>query len=131
MARYASSRCHQEADSVLAGSTPLPTEAFGRSPSEWVKLVSVQLGLATEAAGDLIRRLDGKEILKGLGLKDERIVVWDKKQAVAKRDRIRGRARPQVFRAFAPGYSRDRQNCGCSSDVPVGHSQRLRDVCIG
>jgi hypothetical protein len=76
---------------------------------EWDKLAPAQLGLATEAAGDLMRRLDGKEILKGLTLKDERIVVWDKKQAVAKRGRLRGRARPQVFRAFAPGYSRDRQ----------------------
>jgi hypothetical protein len=74
---------------------------------EWDKLSPAQLGLAREAAADLVRRVERKDKLQGLKLKDKRIVVAHDSEAVAKRERKRRRVRPQVFRAFAPGYSRD------------------------
>jgi hypothetical protein len=78
-------------------------------PRGWQKMSPVQIVLASEAARHLARRLDAKDTLKGLKLKDERIAIWAKAGADAKRDRPSRRARPQVFRAYAPGYSHDRQ----------------------
>jgi hypothetical protein len=69
------------------------------------KLSRAEVRLAREAAGDLVRRREMKHSFSGLRPKDPRIVIWDRIRAESKR----GRVRPQVFRAYAPGYSRDRR----------------------
>lgn len=76
---------------------------------KWAKLSRIQRGLAREAAGDLVRRLEEKDAFKGFRPKETRIVIWDKRGADEKRDPRSLLIRPQVFRAYAPGYSRDRQ----------------------
>jgi hypothetical protein len=69
----------------------------------------VHLGLAREAAESLVRRVNDKEPFKDLKLKDQRIVVWDKTREVAETEKRNNFLRPQIFRAYPPGYSQDRQ----------------------
>jgi hypothetical protein len=68
---------------------------------EWNKLSPVQLGLAREAAEDLVRRLKEKDALKGFRPKDKRIVIWDKRGADGKRDPLRAAS---VLRCSAPTH---------------------------
>jgi hypothetical protein len=71
-------------------------------------LSSVQLGLAREAADDLIRRKVVKDAFKGLKPKDNRVDIWDATREAEDQERFqRGSFRAQVFRASAPGYSRN------------------------
>ena len=64
-----------------------------------------QRELVREAAEDLVRRREVKHSFRDLRPKDPRIVIGDEGRA----DMKRGRVGPQVFRAYAPGYSRDRR----------------------
>jgi hypothetical protein len=75
---------------------------------EWNKISPVQLGLAREAARDLVHRLGEKETFKGFWPNDKRILISDESGAPPNYDPLRA-FRPQVFRAYAPGYSRDGQ----------------------
>jgi hypothetical protein len=74
---------------------------------EWDKLSPVQFALAQQAARELIRRLEEKGVFEGFKPKDERIIIWDKARADATRDPQHWPL--QVFHAYAPGYSQDRQ----------------------
>jgi hypothetical protein len=95
--------------SVSLNSRLKPSDILEQTtPGEWKKLSPAQLGLAREAARELVRRLEGKEVLKGLKLEDPRIVIWDKAREGSEQD-LRSFRRPQVFHAYAPGYSRDQR----------------------
>jgi hypothetical protein len=73
---------------------------------EWNKISPVQLGLAREAARDLVHRLGEKEPFKGFLPSDRRILISDEIGAPPTYDPLHP-FQPQVFRAYAPGYSRD------------------------
>jgi hypothetical protein len=75
---------------------------------EWNKISPVQLGLAREAARDLVHRLGEKEPFRGFWPNDKRILISDESGTLPIYDPLRP-FRPQVFRAYAPGYSRDGQ----------------------
>jgi hypothetical protein len=75
-----------------------------RYNKKW-KLPEAELRLAREAAGDLVRRQEKKDNFKDLKLKDERIVVCDKKRADAENKSVCH----QLFSAYPPGYSTDGQ----------------------
>jgi hypothetical protein len=95
-------------EALMAGLTVLDE----RPQTQLKTLSPAQLDLARKANEDLVRRVKAKEFFKDLKLKDERIVVWDKVRADADAT-IRKVGRrfggPQVFHAYAPGYSQDRQ----------------------
>jgi hypothetical protein len=80
-----------------------------QSTTKLDKLSSAQLAPAHQAAGHLVRRCEEKDAFKGFKPKDKRTIVGDKRRADAERAANRPRRRPQVFQAFPPGYSEDRQ----------------------
>jgi hypothetical protein len=72
---------------------------------QWRELSPGQLQLVRDAAADLVSRVSAIEPFKEFKPKDERIVIPTE-------DLVNGKPRrdqPQVFHAYAPGYSRDRQ----------------------
>jgi hypothetical protein len=89
---------------------PTHDDVFARGrTNKWDQLPPAQLSLARQAADDLIRRSEEKDAFKAFKPKDKRIIVWDKRRAEAERDSHGRYSRPQVFRAFPPGYSKDAQ----------------------
>lgn len=72
------------------------------------KLSPAQLGLALEAAAELVRRQNLKSPFKDFKPTDKRIVIWDKARGTQDPS-APGLLQAQVFRAFAPGYSQNRQ----------------------
>lgn len=97
------------------------TEASNRVPSsedillkydmeQWKKLSPAQLELAQMAAKDVARRARSKERFQGFAPKDPRIVQFtqaDEEKAEREKDPVKRLRRPQVFRAYPPGYSAD------------------------
>jgi hypothetical protein len=75
----------------------------------WPTLSPVQRGFAQEAEGDLLRRHEIKDSFKGFKPKNDKVTLWDKTRADAEPKRYAISSRHQVFSAYAPGYSRDRQ----------------------
>jgi hypothetical protein len=83
------------------------------SEKEWDKLSSAQLKLAEEAAGDVVRRQAESESFESFRPKDRRIVISHPKQV------FQGLSSgPQVFEAYKPGYSWDRQLAIVRSEFP-------------
>lgn len=64
------------------------------------------LALGREAANELIRRKDVAEVLNQFAPSDQRVILWDDAREDADRKKVFFQ-RAQVFRALAPGYSRD------------------------
>lgn len=87
------------------------TEAFAK---EWEHLSAGEQAGAKVAADDLARRARNKDGFKAFVPKNKRITMFTK-EAEAKQREIDARTKgfgglgPQVFRAFAPGYSADRR----------------------
>jgi hypothetical protein len=79
-----------------------------RNVEEWDKLSGEQLALAREAAEDLVRRLPKNDAYKRFASTDRRIRAVDKRQTEAA-TRVHYPDRPQLVRAYAPGYSRDQR----------------------
>jgi len=78
-------------------------------PEQWKKLTPAQLGRAREAAVDLVHRVGEKDALKGVKLKDPRIIIWDKAREAAEPKRRGAYDHPQVFEVHAPGYSQGQE----------------------
>jgi hypothetical protein len=75
---------------------------------ELKKLSADQRAGAREAAEDLVQRVNKKDAFKNFVPKDKRIKLYSKAQD--EKDRQLNRfERPQVFRAYSPGYSRDQE----------------------
>ena len=75
---------------------------------EWEKLSRSELELARQAAEELVRRSRNGAPYNGFTSKDKRVGVLDKEHTAAAL-RIRFPERPEVVRAYAPGYSRDQR----------------------
>jgi hypothetical protein len=74
------------------------------------KLSKEQLAAAKEAAADLSRRTKKKDVFKAFVPKDKRVAMFTKEQdqkAEKEQEKSFHLIGPQVFRAYAPGYSRD------------------------
>lgn len=97
------------------------TEALSRVPSvedillkhdtkQWKKLSPSQLKLVQVAAKEVARRAKSKERFQGFAPKDPRIVQFTRaveEKAEREKDLAKRLRRPQVFRAYPPGYSAD------------------------
>ncbi|MDB5348756.1 MAG: hypothetical protein JWN86_3 [Planctomycetota bacterium] len=67
------------------------------------QLSKVPREVTREASADLVRRIGEAKPFKDYKPKDERIILWKE----GEEDKDMGRIRPQVFHAYAPGYSKD------------------------
>ena len=72
------------------------------------KLTADQLVSAREAAEHLAQRAEKKDVFKDFAPKDNRIRMYSREQA-EKDKQLNIFERPQVFRAYSPGYSRDQE----------------------
>lgn len=76
---------------------------------QWRRLSPDQTKKVRESAQNLVRRLADKDPFERFKPKDERIILLDKVREEELRATTRRSRRPQVFRAYAPGYSNDRR----------------------
>jgi hypothetical protein len=74
--------------------------------SDWDKLSEDEMLSARQAVKAVLERASEKGWLKGYKPKDRRIVVVDAKKE-EKANNERSFIRPQVFRAYPPGYTKD------------------------
>lgn len=80
-----------------------------RDPKAWAGLKADRQGARREAAEELSRRAAAKERFSQLVPKDPRIELYSKERDEEDQKTKIGFERPQVFRAYPPGYSRDGQ----------------------
>jgi hypothetical protein len=96
--------------------------------AQWNKLSAAQIELARQAARQLVRRQDDRDEFERFRPQDRRIVS-EKKRDEAEREPGFPDLGPQTFRAFTPGYSRDRQFAMIRLHFPWGsHTGRATYV---
>jgi hypothetical protein len=98
----------------------VPTILERKEPKEWEKLSSDQLELVRQAAIDLVRRLPKKNACERFAFKDSRVQVIGERETSATVG-TEFPDRPELVRAYAPGYSPDKRVALLRVTFTAGH----------
>jgi hypothetical protein len=95
---------------ALDGAPLLEMDLMKHDVKQWKKLSATQLAQVETAAKEIVRRAAAKERFQGLRLKNPRVVLHtraDDEKLEGEKDPLKRLRRPQIFRAYPPGYSAD------------------------